>query len=31
VHVDVSVETIPAKRKTQSFKFRRKICYLFPD
>jgi hypothetical protein len=31
VHVDFSVETIPANRKTQSFKFRRKLCYFFPD
>jgi hypothetical protein len=30
-HVDFSVETIPANRKTQSFKFRRKICYFDPD
>jgi hypothetical protein len=25
LHVDFSVETIPANRKTQSFKFRRKL------
>jgi hypothetical protein len=31
VHVDFSVETIPANRKTQSFKFRRKLCYFVPD
>jgi hypothetical protein len=31
VHVDCSVETIPANRKTQSFKFRRKLCYFVPD
>jgi hypothetical protein len=30
-HIDFSVETIPANRKTQSFKFRRKLCYFFPD
>jgi hypothetical protein len=27
-HVDFSVETIPANRKTQSFEFRRKLCYF---
>jgi hypothetical protein len=31
LHVDFSVETIPANRKTQSFKFRRKLCYFVPD
>jgi hypothetical protein len=31
VHIDFSVETIPANRKMQSFKFRRKLCYFFPD
>jgi hypothetical protein len=31
VHVDFSVETIPAIRKTQSFKFRRKLCHFVPD
>jgi hypothetical protein len=31
VHVDFSVETIPANRKTQSFKFRRKLCHFAPD
>jgi putative component of membrane protein insertase Oxa1/YidC/SpoIIIJ protein YidD len=31
VHVDFSVETIPANRKTQSFKFRRKLCCFVPD
>jgi hypothetical protein len=31
VHVDFSVATIPANRKTQSFKFRRKLCYFVPD
>jgi hypothetical protein len=31
VHIDFSVETIPANRKTQSFKFRRKLCYFVPD
>jgi hypothetical protein len=30
-HVDFNVETIPANRKTLSFKFRRKLCYLVPD
>jgi hypothetical protein len=29
-HVDFSVETIPVNRKTQSFKFRRKLCYFDP-
>jgi hypothetical protein len=31
VHVDFSIETGAANRKTQSFKFRRKLCYFFPD
>jgi hypothetical protein len=31
VIVDFSVETIPANRKTQSFKLRRKLCYFDPD
>jgi hypothetical protein len=31
LHVDFSVETIPANRKTQSFKFRRKHFYSVPD
>jgi hypothetical protein len=31
LHVHFSVETIPANRKTQSFKFRRKLCYFDPD
>jgi hypothetical protein len=31
LHVDFRVETIPANRKTQSFKFRRKLCYFVPD
>jgi hypothetical protein len=31
LHVDFSFETIPANRKTQSFKFRRKLCYFVPD
>jgi hypothetical protein len=31
VHVDFSVETIPAYRKTQSFKFRRSLCHFVPD
>jgi hypothetical protein len=26
-----SIETIPANRKTQSFKFRRKLSYFVPD
>jgi hypothetical protein len=30
VHVDFSVETIPANRKTQSFKLRRKLCCFVP-
>jgi hypothetical protein len=30
LHVDFSVETIPANRKTQSFKFRRNRCYFVP-
>jgi hypothetical protein len=30
LHVDFSVETIPANRRTQSFKFRRKRCYFVP-
>jgi hypothetical protein len=30
LHVEFSVETIPANRKTQSFKFRRKLCYFVP-
>jgi hypothetical protein len=31
LHVDFSVERIPANRKTQSFKFRRKLYYFVPD
>jgi hypothetical protein len=31
LHVDFSIETIPANRKWQSFKFRRKLCYFVPD
>jgi hypothetical protein len=31
LHVDFSVETVPANRKTQSFKFRRILCYFVPD
>jgi hypothetical protein len=31
LHVDFSVESFPANRKTQSFKFRRKLCYFVPD
>jgi hypothetical protein len=30
-HANFSVETIPANPKTQSFKFRRKLCYFIPD
>jgi hypothetical protein len=31
LHADFSIETIPANRKTQSSKFRRKLCYFDPD
>jgi hypothetical protein len=31
VHVDFIVQTIPANRKTQSFKFLRNLCYFVPD
>jgi hypothetical protein len=31
VHVDFSIETSAAYRKTQSFKYRRKLCYFVPD
>jgi hypothetical protein len=31
LQIDFSVETIPANRKTQSFKFRRTHCYFDPD
>jgi hypothetical protein len=31
LHVDISVETIPANRKMQSFKFWPKSCYFIPD
>jgi hypothetical protein len=31
VHVDIRVETKPANRKTQSFKFRRNLCNFAPD
>jgi hypothetical protein len=31
VHVDFSIETSVANRKTQSFKLRRKLCYFDPD
>jgi hypothetical protein len=31
LHVDYSVETISANRKTQYFKIRRKHCYIPPD
>jgi hypothetical protein len=30
-HANFSEETIPANLKTQSFKFRRKLCYFIPD
>jgi hypothetical protein len=30
-HADFSVDRIPASRKTQSLKFRRKLCYFVPD
>jgi hypothetical protein len=30
-HTNFSVERIPANRKTQSLKFRRKLCYFVPD
>jgi hypothetical protein len=29
-HANFSVKTFPADRKTQTFKFRRKLCYFFP-
>jgi hypothetical protein len=31
LHVDFSVETVPANRNTQSFKFRRILCSFVPD
>jgi hypothetical protein len=31
LHVDFSVETISANRKTQSFKFLRNLCHFVPD
>jgi hypothetical protein len=31
LHVDFSVETSAANRKTQSFKFRQNLCYFVPD
>jgi hypothetical protein len=31
LHVDFSVETIPANRKTQSFKILRNLCHFLPD
>jgi hypothetical protein len=31
VHVDFSIETIPANRKTQSIKFLRNLCHFVPD
>jgi hypothetical protein len=30
-HANFSAETIPANRKTHTFKFRRKLCYFIPD
>jgi hypothetical protein len=30
LHVDISVETIPANRKTQSIKFLRNLCHFVP-
>jgi hypothetical protein len=30
-HAKISVDRIPADRKTKSFKFRRKLCYFAPD
>jgi hypothetical protein len=30
LHVDLSVETIPANRKTQSIKFLRNLCHFVP-
>jgi hypothetical protein len=31
LHVDFNVETIPANRKTQSFKLLRNLCHFVPD
>jgi hypothetical protein len=31
LHVDFGVETIPANRKTHSFKFLRNLCHFVPD
>jgi hypothetical protein len=31
VHVEFSIETIPVNPKTQTFKFRRKLCCFIPD
>jgi hypothetical protein len=31
LHVDFNVETIPANRKTQSFKILRYLCHFVPD
>jgi hypothetical protein len=30
-HANFSVETVPVNPKTQSFRFRRKLCYFPPD
>jgi hypothetical protein len=30
-HVNFRVETVPGNPKTQSFRFRRKLCYFVPD
>jgi hypothetical protein len=30
-HANFSVETIPANHKSQTFKFRRNLCYFIPD
>jgi hypothetical protein len=30
-HAMFSVETVPVSPKTQSFRFRRKLCYFVPD
>jgi hypothetical protein len=30
-HAKIRVERIPANHKTQSFRFRRKLCYFVPD
>jgi hypothetical protein len=30
-HANYSVETVPVNPKTQSFRFRTKLCYFVPD